>query len=82
MGSNFPSYLLLLSMSPVGSVYMLLLLLLFRLLDHSVVLFCILSCDSSSIGHNVSLLSVCPQRVYGSVMLLIVYDCCCCCCSL
>ena len=38
----------------VGSVYMLLSLLQLRLLDHSVVILCNLSCDSSSIGCNVS----------------------------
>ena len=38
----------------VGSVYMLLVLLQFRLLDHSVVIYCNFSCDSSSISHNVS----------------------------
>ena len=62
----------------VGSVYVLLILLLLRLLDHSVVIFCIFSCDSSSMGHNVSL-SV-RNKFYESFMLLLVYDCCYCCC--
>ena len=38
----------------VGSVYMLLVLLQFRILDHSVVIYCNFSCDSSSIDRNVS----------------------------
>ena len=47
----------------VGSVYMFLVLLQLRLLDKFVVIFCNFSCDSSSIGRNVSR-SVClPQRV-------------------
>ena len=58
----------------IGSVYVLLLLLQDSLLDHSVVIFCTFSCDSSSIGRNVSR-SVCQQRFYRSVMLLVVYIC-------
>ena len=65
----------------VVSVFMLFLLLQLRLLQHSVVIFCIFfSCDSSSIGHNVSL-SVCNE-FYGSVMLLLVYDSSYCSCSI
>ena len=64
----------------VGCVYKLLLLLQLRLLDHSVVMFSIFSCDSNSIGQNVSL-SV-RNKFYGSVMLSLLYDCCYCCCIL
>ena len=41
---------------------------------HFSIIFCILSCERSSIGHNVSL-SV-GNEFYGSAMLFLMYDCC------
>ena len=58
---------------------MLLLLLKLRLLDHSVVIFCIFSCDRSSIGQPVG--QSVRNEFYGSVLLLLVYDCFYCYCS-
>ena len=60
----------------VGSVFILLVLLKLRLVDHSVVIFCNFSCNSSSICRNVSRF-VCLSTT--SVILLLVYDCCFCC---
>ena len=40
---------------------------------HFAIIFCILSCKRSSIGHNVSL-SV-GNKFYGSAMLFLMYDC-------